>query len=275
MVSIGSFHGLNAAYVQQLFGIGDAAPASASPARNAASGANAGSASAGDPFAAIKAILANAQLASAQTSQPKASTASSLAEAAYAANTADAGLTASASTQVEPFQTVQSAQASMQTTQEGATLGASVGTGQVSGVIEGVGFLTKSSFSSLSETSAAGATNVDSFQETVAVGDDAVSIGFAVTGLGPLQLVDNSLTVGAGSLQDFFQIGVSAQGQYTALSFNIGGLSSQAQAQQLADAFQQALGAPGGVTVKGDSYSYEESLGSGASLDIQGIVGYN
>jgi hypothetical protein len=263
MISLSGLGGLDAASIQKLFAA--AAPAS-SAQTGPASGAAASAGGGGDPFAQIKAILSAAQMRAAPGAAPASSSGTRLVEAAYAEQTAEAGFAAQLRTQAEPAQTVQSMQASMQTSQAQA----SAADGTVTGESSGVASVTDFGWTSATT----GTQNLDTFQMSVQLGGAAVAIGFTVSGLGPLQLVNNEIMAGQGPLQDYFQIGVSNDGGYVSLDFNVGGLANRDQAQQLAEAFQKALGSPSALQVNGDAYSYDQSLGGGASLDIQGIVGY-
>jgi hypothetical protein len=117
---------------------------------------------------------------------------------------------------------------------------------------------------------------VDTFQATVAVGDHSVAVGFAVKGLGKVEL-DPSVagySAGQGELADFFQIGVSVDGQTVALGFNVGGLDA-VQARQLGAAFEQATSAPDQTGIAGDAaLQYTENFGSGFSATFDAIIGY-
>lgn len=289
--SVNAFGGLSAADILKLFGANSSSSSSNSMSASAGQSASTGvfASDVNDPTKAIKAILAQAKIDQAGTQSPAGGSAGdAAAEAGYAAQLGGSStvLRAIAAAVASSSEVVETEQAWMDTSGGGLAISVNAAAGEAAGQVNGASYQTGVSAASVSVTSTADATSdlganpqaeqVDMFQATVAVGDHSVAVGFAVKGLGKVELDPSvaGFSVGQGTLAGFFQLGVSVDGEHVALGFNVGGLDA-VQAQQLGAAFEQATSAPDQSGIAGDAaQQYTENFGSGFSATFDVIIGY-
>jgi hypothetical protein len=266
--------GLTVSDVQKLFGANTATATTSDSTPSASpSSADDDASTASDPASVIKAILASAQI----NQSPTVTLGGADSGAQYYSEQIGAAYSESR-TSSPSGQTVQITQAYMTATQGGSALAVTAGNGVDTDSTDGVAFTTSLSFSSVSAADGDDSASVDNFQETVTLGDDSVTVGFSVAGLGPLTVQNNEIIGGQGSLQgslqDFFQVDVSVDDHTVGLSFNVGGLNSE-QANALGAAFEAATSAPAGAMANSsNAKEYTQNYGNGFSADITDIIGY-
>lgn len=265
--SLNSFSGLSAAELLKLFAANSSSSSSASSASKntdqwAAIGVSGSSAN--DPAKAIQAILVQAQIEQAQIAQGQVQVEQAQTQIWTAGPAVVVKAEAAYTEQAlggSPFHVT--AESACEATGRVNASGQAIG---------GVGYLVSTDFTSASSASA----SIDNFQATVAVGTDSITVGFALAGLGKLQLDPSAggYSVGQGHLADFFQIDVSAAGQCVGIAFNIFGLDAT-QAQQLAAVYQDATSAPNNIgSATNTGFDYTKCYGPDFSVNYAGVIGY-
>jgi hypothetical protein len=281
-----AFGGLSATELLRLFGVKSSSASSGATSKSTAQSSSTGisGSTANDPANEIKAILAQAQnatnaiqtiLTQAQIAQAPpapsggASASSAVVETAYAAysDPTPEGSSGDVAAEAGYAQTSESASGETAeiTTEATGNLNAE---GNIPG---GVNYLASTTFTSTSSASG----SIDTFQATVDVGGDSVTVEFALDGLGQVKLGPGGtgIDVGSGDFDDFFQINVGAFGQGVGQAFNVFGLDAT-QAQDLAAEFNQAISAPPNAPVALDTgYNYTGSEGPDFSVGYSEIVG--
>jgi hypothetical protein len=259
--SLNTFGGLSSAEISMLFGSNSPSSANSTPASSAQS-AKAGidATGANDPANAIHAILAQAEIAHRQLETSLGGSSSVVkAQTAYAERTEASG--------GEDISVTTAAAQTIQMGSSGTILDASdTMSGQYTeqGGINGFSYST--SYSVTSVLNAQGE-ETDYFQFAVGVGNDSITVGFSVDGLGPAAAASgsNGISVGQGDEGAEFQITAEDGSSVAGQTVIIEGLDA-AQEQQVVDAFQKATSSTGDTN---------ENFGAGFSVNFQTATYYS
>jgi hypothetical protein len=253
--SLNTFGGLSSAEISMLFGSNSPSSSSNATPSSATQSAQTGvdASGANNPANAIQAILAQAEIAHRQLETSLGGSSSVVkAQTAYAEQTEASG--------EEDISVTTAAAQTIQMGSSGTILDASdTMSGQYTE--QGInGFSYSTSYSVTSVLNARGE-ETDYFQFAVGVGNDSITVGFSVDGLGPIGTPSepNGISVGQGDEGAVFQITADNGGSIAGQTVTIEGLDA-AQEQQVADAFQKASSSTGDTN---------ETFGAGFSVNFQ------
>ena len=257
--SLNTFAGLSSAEISMLFGSNSPSSSSnatpSSTTQLAQTGVDVSGAN--NPANAIQAILAQAEIAHRQLETSLGGSSNVVkAQTAYAEQTEASG--------EEDISVTTAAAQTIQIGSSGTILDASdTMSGQYTeqGGINGFSYST--SYSVTSVLNAQGE-ETDYFQFAVGVGNDSITVGFSVDGLGPAAAASgsNGISVGQGDEGAVFQIAADNGGSIAGQTVTIEGLDA-AQEQQVADAFQKATSSTGDTN---------ENFGAGFSVNLQNWI---
>jgi hypothetical protein len=268
--SLNAYGGMSAVDLLKLFGANSSSSTSSSTSAGGDQSASTGvlASSANDPANAIKAILAQTQIAQSRTTASGAVSIATVASA-YASQTETSADQSSTSTTAETAYVVQMGSSSS-ILATGVTMSNEVTTDAASGL--SIGY----SITSVPSASTSGGTSnpqsdADYFQLDLTLGQDSITVGFMVDGLGQVgtSAIGNGYSFGRGTQDTVLQMSGSLGGTGVGFDLNLTGLSA-AQSHDVQAAFQSATSSNNGTIdqLDGSGFSYDENLGSGFTANF-------